>query len=261
MNCFFIVFFFKIDITQNERQIKLNDYTFSQKSDNTIGNNYTNSVTHFLINNKSNGLRNLVEENKNRYKILKNGKIHSYSPKIKYNFSFINNNKNNNNYFIYKDNKTTIIKNVIPNINLISEDITHNTHTINYYNSLSHSAKLFHDKKYKKKKKNGINKRHLIKEVKFRNNSEPKFYDYNNNNKNFNTNKIYKNIINNINKENIKINSLTDNINLKLSYNLDKKKFILNNNNNNKTFDIIMPPNDLSNIYKKNLSFNQFSNA
>ena len=142
----------KIDITQNERQIKLNDYTFSQKSDNTIGNNYTNSITNFLINNKSNGLRNVIEENIYRYKILKKGKIHSYSPKIKYNFSFINNNKNNNNYFIYKDNKTTIIKNVIPNINLISEDITYNTRTINHYYN-SHSAKLFHEKKYKKEKK------------------------------------------------------------------------------------------------------------
>ena len=51
---------------------------------------------------------------------------------------------------------------------------------------------------------------------------------------------------------------------MKFSYNFDDKKYSLNNinndcdfNNNNKSYDFIMPPNDLSDIFRKNNKYIQ----
>ena len=241
------------DSMQNERQMKFYDYTFSQKSDNTNPNNnnyYSNSINNFSLNIRSNNLRDLIEEKK--HKSHKNLKRHSYSPKIKNNFSFIKNIKNNNHYFIYGNNKTAIIRNIIPDINNISKD-----EPINYYYN-SHSAKIFDEKKFKKlkPKRDKNKKRSLIKEIKYKNKKYKLDTDYNDN---IGSNIIYKRLYYNIFKDKIRINSLSESKNMKLKYNFEDNNSTLKNNNN-KSLDCIMPPNDLSDIYKKNLIFSQMIN-
>ena len=53
---------------------------------------------------------------------------------------------------------------------------------------------------------------------------------------------------------------------MKFSYNFDDKNYSLNNINNdcdinNKSYDFIMPPNDLSDIVRKNIIFNKTINS
>ena len=243
-----------LDSTQNERQMKFYDYTFSQKSDNTNNNYYSNSISNFSLNVRSSNLRDLIEENKKRTdKILKKGKIHSYSPKIKNNFSFIKNFKNGSHYSIYDNKKTNAIRNIIPQLNLIYKE-----EPINYYYN-SHSAKIFDKKKYQKMnpKKGKSKKRNLIKEIKYKNKKYNLDTDYNYNDK-ISSNKIYKKFFNNIFIDKVRINALSENKNMKFKYNFEGyNKTLLNNN---KSFDCIMPPNDLSDIYKKNLIFSQMFN-
>ena len=98
----------------------------------------------------------------------------------------------------------------------------------------------------------------LIKDVKFRNNIKIKI-DENYSNIN-NSNELYKKFIQTLNKDKIKINLLNcGNNSLKSSYNFDNKKYLLNNNNeninDNNSYDFIMSPNDLYNIYRKNIIF------
>ena len=98
----------------------------------------------------------------------------------------------------------------------------------------------------------------LIKDVKFRNNIKIKI-DENYSNIN-NSNELYKKFIQTLNKDKIKINVLNcGNNSLKSSYNFDNKKYLLNNNNeninDNNSYDFIMSPNDLYNIYRKNIIF------
>ena len=233
----------KIDSTQNERLMKFYNYTFSQKSDNTNNNNFHGSYINLYLNHKSSNLRDLIEENhKKIYEKYNKGKLHSYSPKIKYNFPFHDNNKKNKSKInhIITNEKSTSIKN--------NRTITPTNNHLNYkYNS--QSAKILENKKYK-------NKSNLIKDIKFNNNAKKKVYI----NSNININKVnsYKNSLkfNNRYEDKMRLNSLSESKNMKLSFNFEEQKNLLNN----KSYECIMPPNDLSDIYKKNIIFSKIIN-
>jgi len=51
--------------------------------------------------------------------------------------------------------------------------------------------------------------------------------------------------------------NINENINLTPFYNIEDRNIPLNTN---KSFEFIMPPNDLTDIYKKNLIFHQLIN-
>ena len=219
---------------QNERSIN-----YTQKSNNINNSHYSNIANSLSLNIKS----NREENEKSSNKILKKGKIHSYSPEIKNNFSCVNNTKENNNYFIYGNNNTTNISNVRPEINLINKE-----NLINYYYN-SHSTKIF-DEEYKTIKNKLVkNKnRNLIKEIKYKNKKYKLDLDKN---EDIGKNKIYKQFINNIFSDKTKFSSLSEKKNMKFKCNFQF------DNNNNKSLDNIMPPNDLTDIYKKNLIFSK----
>ena len=99
------------------------------------------------------------------------------------------------------------------------------------------------------------NKNNIIKDIKFKNNLnfqlEQNYY--------FNSNKLDKKYVNNFYNNDIRLNTLNinENINLTPFYNIEDRNIPLNTN---KSFEFIMPPNDLTDIYKKNLIFHQLIN-
>ena len=115
------------------------------------------------------------------------------------------------------------------------------------YKYNSQSAKMLENKKYKKKS-------NLIKDIKFNNKAKIKI------DVNSNINKVnsYKNILkfNNRYEDKMRLNSLSESKNMKFSFNFEEQKNLLNN----KSYDCIMPPNDLSDIYKKNIIFSKIIN-
>ncbi len=108
------------------------------------------------------------------------------------------------------------------------------------------------DKKYKKNKN-----KNLIKDIKFNNNPKIKI-DINDNLNNINNFNSYnkKDKFNKRYEDKIRLNSLSESKNVKLSFKFDEQKNLLNN----KSFDCIMPPNDLTDIYKKNFLFSRIIN-
>ena len=251
----------EIDSTQNERKNKFYDYTFSQKSDNTNTNNYfTNNMNSVYMNNKSfcrssGNLGLLIEENNKKIYInKKKEKMHSYSPKLRYNFTFIKNNKKSENSlnFMNEINLSQDIKVSYPDINLISE----NDNIFNYHYDNS-SMKILD---VKKNKNNKI--KNLIKDIQFNANLKFKYNNIYNNRINNSINKINLNRknknfnINNISEDKIRFNSLREIKSMGFSFNFENKKVFLNN----KSYDSIMPPNDFKNIYRKNFIYSQLIN-
>jgi hypothetical protein len=184
-----------------------------------------------------NDLTDIYKKNLVFQKIINKGKMHSYSPKLKYKSKYD---------FLVNQNKS--YRNEISDNNLISD---------NNFNYPS-----INDKKYynQNKKFEYINNKNdnIIKDIEFKKKLnfqlEKSAHNYY-----FNSNELNMKYRNNFYNNEIKLNTLNinDNINLKPLYNLEDRSIPLNTN---KSFEFIMPPNDLTDIYKKNLVFQKIIN-
>ena len=260
--------------SQYGNPIKFNDYTFSQKSDNTNTNNtkynFKNKIINFGYNNQSpSNLRNLVEEQNENYKkrigkIVNQGKVNSYSPKLKYKNKYdFSGNKNKKKKMIKSFQNKSYRKEIGKNIfsdNKISLEfktftVDNNLKSDYNFNYLGIKNKKYYNQntKFEYNKNNSI-----IKDIEFKNNfnfllekSEKNYY--------FNSNELNKKYENHFYNNDIRLNTLNinENINLKPLYNIEERTIPINTN---KSFEFIMPPNDLTDIYKKNLIFHKLIN-